>query len=100
LSYSFSRTKPSKTEKFEKASSKVGLIDIDKEGKGPKPVYSTPTETIKYLLDNYCFNDVEPFITPVQLILNSSAISDQQSIDVNIKKLKLITESRIAKILL
>ena len=79
---------------------KGSFFDSEKEGKSPKPVYSTPSETVRYLLDNYCFNDLDPFMTPVQLILNSSALPDEQSIDVNLKKLKLITESRITRIML
>jgi hypothetical protein len=56
-----------------------------------KPIYSTPAESIKYLLDNYCFNDLDPFITPVNLLLNSTSLADEQLIEVNIKKLKLIS---------
>ena len=65
-----------------------------------KPIYSTPSETLKYLLDNYCFSDLDPFMTPVNLILSSPSLSEEQSLENGLKKLKLITETRIARILL
>ena len=68
--------------------------------KSPKTIYSTPAESIRYLLDNYCFNDLEPFITPASLLLSSSALADEQQLDTNLKKLKMITETRVAKALL
>jgi hypothetical protein len=66
-------------------------IGTGKEEKVIKPIYSTPAESIKYLLDNYCFNDLDPFITPVNLLLNSPSLADEQLIEVNTKKLKLIS---------
>ena len=49
---------------------------MGKEEKQLKPVYSTPSETLKYLLDTYCFNDLEPFMVPVTLILSSNSLQD------------------------
>lgn len=71
--------------------SQVYNIGTGKQEKVIKPIYSTPAESIKYLLDSYCFNDLDPFITPVNLLLNSTSLADQQLIEVNIKKLKLIS---------
>jgi hypothetical protein len=90
---SYSRTKPATTEKI---NLKVELSDL----RSPKPVYSTPAETVKYLLENYCFNDVDPFMIPVSLMLSSSSLSEEQSLEANLKKLRLVTETRIARILL
>lgn len=56
-----------------------------------KPIYSTPAESIKYLLDNYCFNDLDPFMTPVALLLSSPSLLDEQLVENNIKKIKLIS---------
>jgi hypothetical protein len=71
-----------------------------KDEKTLKPVYSTPAESIRYLLDNYCFNDLDPFMVPVGLLLNSGALAEEAMLEASIKKLKLVTESRISKILL
>lgn len=62
--------------------------------------YSTPVETLKYLLDTYCFNDLEPFLVPVNFILTSPKLKEPESESVNIKNLKLITDTRICHILL
>jgi hypothetical protein len=37
---------------------------------------------------------------PVSLLLSSPSLTDEQLVDNNIKKIKLISETRIAKILL
>lgn len=71
-----------------------------KDEKIIKPVYSTPAETIRYLLDNYCFNDLDPFIVPVGLLLNSTSLAEEAMLETSLKKLRLVTETRIAKILL
>lgn len=47
-----------------------------KDEKSIKPIYSTPAESIKYLLDNYCFNDLDPFMLPVGLLLGSQALAE------------------------
>lgn len=94
---SSSKQKPNTVDKNQHRSE---LYNIGKEEKFMKPVYSTPSETLKYLLDNYCFNDLDPFMIPVNLILSSPSLADEQFLESNLKKLKLITESRIARILL
>ena len=69
---SFSMTKPAVLKTNSLTSD---FYDIVKELKTPKQIYSTPAETIKYLLDTYCFNDLAPFVSPVNLLLNSSALA-------------------------
>lgn len=93
----YSRNKPSTVEKIGFRSE---LYNVGKEQKCLKPIYSTPSESLKYLLDNYCFNDLDPFMMPVTLILSSQSLADDQCLEANLKKLKMITETRIAKILL
>jgi len=70
---------------------KNDLYNVGKEEKNLKPIYSTPAETLKYLLDNYCFSDLDPFVTPVNLILSSPSLGEEQSLETALKKLKLIT---------
>lgn len=41
-----------------------------------KVKYMSPTETIKNLLDSYCYSDFEPFELPVTILLSSSKLSD------------------------
>jgi hypothetical protein len=43
---------------------------------------------------------LEPFFLPTSLILSSASLSDPQASDSCLKKLKQITETRIARILL
>lgn len=62
--------------------------------------YSTPSESIKYLLDTYCFSDLEPFIVPVNFLLSSPRLEDNDSLEINLKNVKLVTESRISHVLL
>ena len=76
------------------------LYNVGKEEKNLKPVYSTPAESLRYLLDNYCFNDLNPFMVPATLLLSSPSLSDEQCLESNLKKIKLITETRIARIFL
>jgi hypothetical protein len=71
-----------------------------KDEKAIKPIYSTPAESIRYLLDNYCFNDLDPFTTPVSLLLSSNSLAEEPLLESCLKKLRLVTDSRIAKILL
>lgn len=94
---SSSKQKPNTVDKNQHRSE---LYNIGKEDKPLKPVYSTPAETLKYLLDNYCFNDLDPFNLPSNLILSSPSLADEQCLESNLKKLKLITETRIARIVL
>ena len=95
---SFSKQKTLTADKIIK--SEVYNISNGKEEKVVKPIYSTPAESIRYLLDTYCFNDLDPFMVPVSLLLNSPSLFDEQLTETSIKKLKLVSESRIAKILL
>lgn len=69
-------TSKHKTGAAEKIGHKSELYNVGKEDKSLKPVYSTPSETLKYLLDNYCFNDLDPFMVPVNLILSSASLGD------------------------
>jgi len=63
-------------------------------------MYSTPFDTLKSLLENYCFNDLDPFMLPTTFILSSASLAEDQFLESSLKKLKLICESRIARILL
>lgn len=68
--------------------------------KSMKIRYSTPAESVKYLLDTYCFSDLEPFLIPVNFILTSPRLEDKEFLEVSLKNVKLITDTRICHILL
>ena len=53
-----------------------GLNSFESTEKHLKVRYSTPVETIKYLLDTYCFNDLEPFLVPVNFLLTSPKLKE------------------------
>ena len=57
-------------------SGKSDLYNVGKEEKNLKPVYSTPAESLKYLLDTYCYNDLDPFMIPTTLLLSSASLFD------------------------
>ena len=51
-------TSLSRNKILDRTGGKNDLYNVGKEEKTLKPVYSTPSETLKYLLDTYCFNDL------------------------------------------
>lgn len=69
----------------------------ERESKPSK--YNSPTETIKLLLDTYCYSDYEPFELPVSLLLSSLKLTDPALLDVNLKSLRLVTDTRIHSML-
>ena len=79
---------------------KTDLYNVGKEEKTLKPIYATPSETIKALLDNYFYTDFDPFITPVTLMLTSPTLTQSSMLDTNLGKIRLVTHTRISKILL
>jgi hypothetical protein len=60
----------------------------------------TPIESIKYFLESYCYADLDPFINPTNMFLNSLKNQEESQVSQNYKNLKLIVDTRVAHVFL
>jgi hypothetical protein len=67
----------------------------ERERDVPKLKYSSPPETIKFLLDTYFYSDFTPFDIPVSILLSSNKLADPQQLETNLKNIRMITDTRV-----